>query len=158
MYLPDLTTMTSLPEHLNPEPDISVLLTNNPKSERSDTFPQINFAILLLDRERLHLYLRPELGRVRYIGTILSPQHLLDQVSMIPEPSVLVLAGNRLADRISVMILPHRDLYIVPDAWLSHITDRDATCRARTAARIVHAHLIDPIQLRLSPIDDDVPF
>jgi hypothetical protein len=155
--------MTSQLKYFHPDTDLNVLLTTpnpgrvNPYSRRFDTLPRITFAILVPDLERLQLYLRPERGRVRYRATILSPQQLLDQVSKIPEPSALVLAGNSLADRVSSTILPHRDLYVVPDAWLGHITGRNPSSRARTAARLVHAHLLDPIQLRLSPFDD-IPF
>jgi hypothetical protein len=166
MHCPsDLTTasppggplMTSQLKHFSPEPDLNVSPTNVPYSRRFDTLPEITFAILVPDLERLQLFLRPERGRVRYRATILSPQQLLDQVSKIPEPSALVLAGNSLADRVSSTILPHRELYVVPDVWFRHITGRDPSSRARTAARLVHAHLLDPIQLRLSPFDD-VPF
>lgn len=159
MHLPDATTMPPLLSHFNPGLDRNVLLTVPPDSGRSPAFAKVTIAILVPEREQLHLHLRLELGRVRYRGTIHSPQHLLDQVSDVPAPSVLVLAGIRMADRVSAVILPHRELYVVPDAWLSHITSRDVTRRARTAARIVHAHLVDPVQLRLSPFDDDdVPY
>lgn len=118
--------------------------------------PMLTFAILVPDRDILHLYFRPESGRLRYAAPVL-PHQLFEHLS-IPEPSVVALAGNHAADRVSQALLYHHDFLVVPDVWLTHIPDRDFSRRARTAARLVHAHLLDPIQLRLAPAPDDIPF
>jgi hypothetical protein len=138
---------------------MGMLGTDSSDNKPHATLPGLTFAILVPDRERLLLYLRPEAGRMRFIGTIFSPKMLRDQVRMIPSVSILVLAGNHLSDRVGGTILPHREFYVVPDVWFRHISDRDTALRARTAARVVHAHLFDPIILRLPTIDDDhVPY
>lgn len=152
---PTTVSTATQPKRLKPE----LHLNNDAHGhKRPDGLPKITFAILVPDHELLYLYLRPETGRLRFVGTILTPQQLLDQIRLIPLVSILVLAGNRLADRVAAIILPHRELYVVPDAWFGYINGRDATRRARTAARLVHAHLIEPINLRLPPIGDEVPF
>jgi hypothetical protein len=117
----------------------------------------LTFAILVPDREILHLYCRPETGRIRYC-TPLVPDQLLNCLSAIPHPSVVALAGNDTGEHLSQELLQHHDLFVVPDLWLSHIPARHLDRRARTTARLVHAHLVEPIQTLLAPGPDDLPF
>ena len=117
----------------------------------------LTFAILVPDRELLHLYCRPETGRMRYC-TPLIPDELLNCLSVIPEPSVVALAGNDTGEHLPQELLRHRDLFVVPDLWLSHIPARHIDRRARTTARLVHAHLVEPIQSLLAPGPDDFNF
>ena len=118
---------------------------------------ELTFAILVPDRDILHLYSRPETGRLRYRAALRDHQ-LLERLNIISPPSAVALAGNVAANRVSRILLPHYDLFVVPDPWLRHIPLRHLDRRARTTARLVHAHLINPIQLRLAPTPDDVPF
>lgn len=119
--------------------------------------PELVFMILVPDRDVVHLYTRGETTRMRYCGPVL-PHELYDLLDSIPALAIIALAGNHAADRISSSLLAHQDLYVIPDPWLRHLRQHDLDARARTAARLVHAHLLDPIQLRLAPDLDDVPF
>ena len=123
------------------------------RNTRPRTDPQLTYAILVPDREIVHLYTRPETGRMRYRAPLL-PHHLVDHISSIPEPAVLALAGRQ---SVSHLLFDQRSIFVVPDAWLSHLPARAFDRRARTTARLIHAHILDPIQLRLPP-DDDIPF
>jgi len=118
---------------------------------------ELVFTILVPDRDLLHLYLRGETSRMRYCEP-LTLRQLPQRLSTLPPLAIVALAGNQAADRVSSILLPHRDLFVVPDPWLNHLQLRDLDGRARTTARLVHAHLLDPIQLRLAPETDDVPF
>jgi len=119
----------------------------------------LTLAVLVPDRGRLSLFIGSANQRLHYHATVAQPSQLLDLLDTLPGSTVPALAGNHGADQVSYVVLPSRDLLVVPDVWLSHIPKRDTARRARTAARLVAAHLLDPIQMRISPsADDDIPF
>jgi hypothetical protein len=76
-----------------------------------------------------------------------SARQIFHAVSQLPKPRVAVHLG-RAYDRFLVQILSHEtDLCTIPMTWMSHIPFSQYEARARLAAQLAEAYLVDPIRL-----------
>ncbi len=86
-------------------------------------------------------------GDLERLIDVRSAQQIFHAVSQLPKPRVAVHLG-RFYDSFLGQILSHEtDLCTIPMTWMSHIPLCQCEERARLAAQLAEAYLVDPIRL-----------
>ncbi len=98
----------------------------------------------------LRLYFRSAQGLVSQGPVVLSPGDVRHWLDGMPAPKAVVLCGRRFADAIADCVIDLADLYIVPVAWLRHLSCDEPGERALLAAKLANAHAREPIERRIS--------
>lgn len=76
-----------------------------------------------------------------------SPGDVSEPACSIPKPCLVVYIGRGYEHSFGRIVFLDIDLCTIPISWIAHIPLVRVCERARFAARIVEAHLLDPIKI-----------
>ena len=106
-----------------------------------------NFLVLIPNSRRYLLFLATHTDKPRYVLGSNNPREIFDAVTELETPRLVAHVGRAYDHYLANLVLHETDLCIIPEPWMRHLSNHPVDDRARFAAQLVEAHLIEPIRL-----------
>lgn len=106
-----------------------------------------NLLVLIPNSRRYQLFRATHTHEPQCLLNSNSAREIFDAVAELETPRLVAHVGRAYDHYLANLVLHEADLCIIPDPWMRHLSNHPIDDRARFAAQLVEAHLIEPIRL-----------